>query len=485
MLNTLYFAALIVAFLWTLLDWRRGLYFAVLFDVARDPVRKMLDDQPVYITVAAASLWLAIFLGASRAMGKQLFAPLRYYNSFRLAMNFMLVALVPPALIAVLSYEGGWKVAGIGFASYTLPIMGVIVGVHLFERSEDLWRLLGFYCICNSVALLGSLFEFLKYDWPALGGINMTWLRYQSNYTVDLITGYYRSPDVMGLHAATVSMFSTMLAMQPRSRNRWFWFAVIIWSFFCLVLSGRRKMIGMLMVFAVVYMGLKIRRLGLGRMIPVVVLVVVAISSVLTTMKESKTTQDYAAYANTTLTDGGERLQENVIGGVVVSLRQSGAFGNGLGTATQGRYYVEALKGAKTWQEDGVSRIFAEMGVFGACFMILAACCLAYSGYLAWIYVPIFSPHHEIQNGLIAVVCANAASFVVSHQAYSGDPCSLLFVALLYGVHLSCPGQVQQVLSDFLASEENSAGDREEEDEAETEHSDDSNIDLEGAVHAK
>ncbi|MBI3862559.1 MAG: hypothetical protein HY290_11770, partial [Planctomycetia bacterium] len=269
---------------------------------------------------------------------------------------------------------------------------------------------------------------------------------YEAGYVVELISGFYRSPDVMGLHAANTTMFSALLSIQPRTRYKWLWIAMVLWGTTCLVLSGRRKMIGMLLVFAAIYLSLRIRRTGFARILPFTILVSSVIATVLLVMREGKDTQEYADYAQTTITQGGERLQENLVEGVLVSLRQTGVLGIGLGTATQGRYYVEGLAGTKAWQEDGISRIFAEMGLLGAIFMTLAIVNFIRAAYVAWKMVPIYSPIHEIQIGMLAIVGASIASFIVSHQAFSGDPCALLFVSLLFGVLLSGPIQVVRAM---------------------------------------
>ena len=58
--------------------------------------------------------------------------------------------------------------------------------------------------------------------------------------------------------------------------------------------------------------------------------------------------------------------------------------------------------------------------------------------------VPPDHPISELQIGLVGVIAATAASFIISHQAFSGDPCSMLFVAFLLGVMLSGPVQVNR-----------------------------------------
>jgi hypothetical protein len=96
----------------------------------------------------------------------------------------------------------------------------------------------------------------------------------------------------------------------------------------------------------------------------------------------------------------------------------------------------------KAWQEDGVSRVFAEMGVFGALLVLCALIQGLKACRRALNMVPPLHPIGELQIGLAGIVSASAASFVISHQAFSGDPCSMLFVAFLLGVMLSGPLQV-------------------------------------------
>lgn len=444
MLDYTYYAALTAAFFVAIFDWRRGLLLCVIFDVVRDPVRKLAEDQPVAITVAAAGLWVAAFVGASRALGPKLFIAVRQLPAFHNAVVCLLIGLTPAAVIATFSYPAGWQVAALGYTSYTLPLIGVAVGSQLLRKAPDLWRLLGLYCLINSVALTGTLFEFLDFKWPGLRGMrNMVWLRYEEGYTVELIAGYYRSPDVMGLHASNSAMFAALLSLRRRSRHRVLWIAVITWCSVCLILSGRRKMIGMLVVFVAVYVGMMLRNYGITRLLPFVLVTCGFIGGVFVVMQTQQETATYATYAQSTITHGSDRLRHNIIEGLEETFKRSGFMGAGLGTATQGRYYTDAqLGGARTFQEDGITRVVAEMGIFGAIFCVLAVANMVWAAYVALRMVPGESPIRELQTGMLAVIVANAASFAVSHQAYSGDPSSLLFVSLLLGVLYAGPIQL-------------------------------------------
>jgi hypothetical protein len=460
MLEYLYFGGLTASILLALSDWRRGIYLCLVFDALRDPMRKMAEGKPVAITLAASALWLAVLLGASHRLGPRLLLVMRHMPSLRNATTLLLAAMLPAAMVSILNYEGGWKIASIGLFSYAVPLLGVVVGYHYLRRPDDLWPVMGFYCIFNSIVLIGALFEFLKWDVPALGGIDFVWLRHLPGRTVELICGFYRSPDLMGLHAANVAMFASMLSVRRDSRYKWLWIVLVMWGSFCLLLCGRRKMIGMLLVFGIVYVGLRLRSAGLKRVVPFAMVLLSALMMIHLLTREVVEAQEYADYAQTTITQGNQRLQVNVIGGVVGSVQQAGILGYGLGTATQGRYhaarriYGESGQFIKAWQEDGISRVFAEMGVFGAILVLFAVVLGLKACRRALKMVPAHNRIAELQMGLAGIIAASAASFVISHQAFSGDPCSMLFVAFLLGVMLSGPIQVIREIMAYQQYEE-------------------------------
>jgi hypothetical protein len=346
--------------------------------------------------------------------------------------------MMPAAIMSTVLYPRGWLLAAIGFSSYAAPFLGMALGYVFLRRQADLFRLMAFYCVVNGIALSGTLFEFFEWDVPALGGIKMIWLRYKPGYIVKLICGFYRSPDVMGLHAAFVAMFGVVLAMVPAWRGRWLWFTFTAWASTCLILSGRRKMIAMILVFGAVYVWLKLRQGGASALSSIVAASIAVTGGAYLLMQQVDVREEYVEYAGTTVTGAGERLRSNVVGGVVESAGTTGVFGYGLGTATQGSYYA-ATHGKRTWQEDGASRVFAEVGWLGA---ILFAAALVQLG-MAAIRVLKHSfgrrDTGDLMFGLVGIVAACAGSFIVSHQAFSGDPAALMLTSFLLGCFFAGP----------------------------------------------
>jgi len=116
--------------------------------------------------------------------------------------------------------------------------------------------------------------------------------------------------------------------------------------------------------------------------------------------------------------------------------RQSGFWGEGLGTATQGAHHLKVSK-PRTWQEGSLGKILVELGVLGfVCFIFLGFSLVTTTVHLVTRVVDPQSPAFTLYAGLFAVFLANIGSFTVSHQIL-GDPFVLCFFAILIGFILS------------------------------------------------
>lgn len=443
-----------------LMDWRRAIYVGILIDVLRDPIRKLAPTQPVTITLSGAVVWLVIVILAAFSKRKHLQSLYRNYPGVRTALHLVLIALIPAFGISAISYYRGWLMASIGAASYVLPMFGIVAGFALCEREDSIMKVLRCYILVNVIMLISVPMEYLKLDVPALGGIDNVWIRYRPGVIVDLMCGWYRSPDIMGLHAAHVIMFSLLSCVRHKAQLRGFWIVTAIWAAFCVLLSGRRKMIGIPLVFVAAFLalGTLYRVSRVNRFVAVSVFACLLGGAGLLFFWGSDEASDYTEYATSLFTEGGERANSLIVSGTITTLRQSGLIGAGLGTATQGRYYAGVVtdRSSRGWQEDGVSRLFLEFGVPGVILLLVALCLLIGALAKSMRMLPPSSPQILLQLGLAAVVIGDAASYAISHQQFSGDPVSALLVTLLVGMVLGLPGVyfAQQKLETIKAEKE-------------------------------
>lgn len=439
----LFFAA---ACLVVLADWRKAVLLGILIDFLRDPVRKLVDGKPIVITLSGAAMWLLIVVVASTTCHSSLRRMMQTYPRLRLALHLLLLAMIPAAAVSVLTQPQGHILVAIGGATYLIPVLGVGTGYAFARNRNAVLAFFRVYVVINSIALIGVVLQYTGSSFPALGGIDFTWIRYREGYTVDLMCGWYRSPDIMGLHAAHVIMFSLLLAAEGRRNIRPGWLVLALWAAFCVIVSGRRKMIGVPLVFVASVLTLAwfygARRIG---KFATIVIVSVSLGGGLGVFYlATDQADDYTEYASSLFTEGAGRTNEIVVGSTLSTLGQVGILGSGLGSATQGRYYVSKGSGAtRGWQEDGVSRLFAEFGVFGVVLLVFALILVVRCVVKSLRMVSPSSEFKILQLGLISIVVGNIASFCISHQQYSGDPVNALVVTLMMGMAFAMPA-VQQ-----------------------------------------
>ncbi len=260
--------------------------------------------------------------------------------------------------------------ATIGGISYLFPIVGLAVGMAYVRSGRDLFVPLVWYCLANGIIMIGAVLEFLHYPIAGLRGMGVHWIRHQTGYMIDLVSGFYRSPDLLGLHASHVLMFTAIIMMRARSPVRWLWFPLTFFAAWCLLISGRRKMIVMPFFFfaVVLFHGVLRGRLTFLFKAGVAAAVVAGLAYM---FFPGEGTSDYVKYAETSKAEGWERFVSSGPGGYFEAIRQAGILGYGLGTATQGNGQL-ASHTARVWSEDGISRLAVEFGIPGTIFVVCA-----------------------------------------------------------------------------------------------------------------
>lgn len=148
-------------------DWRKAIFAGMLFDVLRDPVRKLVPLEPVLITLSVAVVWAVIVTVAVLSSGPASTVLTQVYPKLRTAVFLLIMAILPAAAISLISYSSGWKLAAIGLVSYMAPAIGVPAGFCFLRKERDLTSLMKFYVLVNSVMLVSVIFEYLGMNVPA------------------------------------------------------------------------------------------------------------------------------------------------------------------------------------------------------------------------------------------------------------------------------------------------------------------------------
>jgi hypothetical protein len=433
-----------VATLVALGNWRRGIFGFIVIALLQDPVRKLVPGAPAFLVMSTTPVLTAMIFQAF-CLRSGIWADLRRnFPRLSKAIFLFVLAMLPPAALSATYGAGSWQVTLIGAFSYGSLLLSMLLGYLYPRREKDLTRLLTFYVICASIMLIGTPLEYFNIfpGWLALGtkAMDMVWLRYLPGVTVKMVAGFFRSPDVMGWHASTVTMFSLILALRSRGSARYAWIALAVWGVAGNIFCGRRKMIMMLPVFAGalswVYWRLRNRlktAIRLATIVSVLVLSIVGTVTIYTLFSPDETFMQYYTHNPG---DIYKQADAHGIGEVTETFRQSGWFGEGLGSATPGIHNL-SVERPRTWQEGGIARIAVELGAPG----LLLFFYLGYS-LLRSILDVMFkrsdcnSPAFTIYVGLFAIMVANGCAFVVSGQIF-GDPFIISFFSFLIGITLS------------------------------------------------
>lgn len=422
-------------------NWRFAVYLAFVIALIRDPVRKMTPGEPLWITYIGAAVWAGIFVGcfgSSRAVRTRI---LKSFPGIRKSIVLLVLAILPAAGISLVLYSNGWIFAAVGLVSYLAPIPCAFVGVQLARTPRGFLRVCSFFVLVNALGLIGGLAEFLGWAWPGLGGLNnFNWVRQQHGVWVDMVGGFFRSPDVGGFYAAHVLSISLLLAI-PRRKNGapvLPWLLMVAWGAFHVFIAGRRKMMAIPIVFVACMLILAFRRKK-GSFLGTIALFGTALAAVGITgwlfVSGNEELKDHTIYASTAFDDIIPKLYGHTFQGSIETVRQSGILGSGLGVATQGAHYGGQQRQTRAWQEDGVSRLFKELGVPGVLLVFLAALQLGREVIRCLgIAIPSSLENRQtLSDASLSMVVANLACFVISHQHISGDPLNAMIPLLFFG----------------------------------------------------
>lgn len=423
-------------------DWRRGIYLMLIAGMLQDPVRKLMPEAPAYMVLAFLPIFVALcmnffsrgrpwarFLGVFPVLGPKI-----VFLSFTLFLAVIVVFAKHGA--------GAWKVAAIGMISYGFPLIAVVTGFWFIQSAAAFKRLILFYCVGTAVLLAGGLLEHWHVfpQWRALGtdALGMTWVRHVPGYVVQLTSGFYRSPDLLGWHAALLVMFSlsmSLLAKGPFSKA--LWLALATWGIVILLISGRNKMIFMPVIFVATVALAYMYKGNIARSMTALTAGLMAVGLFWAANTQMNLDEEYLLYVGAGSSAATERLSTAGALSIWTTFQQSGFFGEGLGTAATGARFGGA-SGIKTWQESGTSKIMVELGVMGFIAMILFGIAIFRTLLALLRTMPSRAPDSLLFVGLLGILIANLASFVISHQAF-GDPFIVVLTGLLLGLALSAP----------------------------------------------
>lgn len=427
-----------VCCLLALRSWRLGVMLAVLVGLLQDPVRKSIPGTPGLLAVSAAPvLWSAILSAFARGdVGVR-----RFRDAFpRLAgLGLLFLLTLIPATLTLLRQGGGlYRLALFGIYGWVTPLAAVLVGVFWVRRPGDLSRFAVFYCLVAALFLGGTVLDYRDTypGWRALGtwSLEANWDRQAEGVDIGLTAGFFRAPDLMSWHAATVTVLALMLTLgEPRPRALG-WLALAGYAAMCLLLGGRRKMIGIPFLWGVLVLVPLIRSGRLGRAVALVSATAFAGLVFLVASDEIGVVRDYFVFANTAAGDAPDRFA-SVISAIGWIWQAGGFAGLGVGSASVGAQHF-GLR-VPVAPEAGLGKLMAELGVPGLVLGLVLAVAVART-LIEQLRIVAPTPWAPTHFGLAALALANAPPFLISHHAY-GDSLVMFLTGMILGLTLSVP----------------------------------------------
>lgn len=425
-------------------NWRAVTLLVIPVGFLQEPVRKLMDGQPVTMQLWVVGVFgLTLVLSMSR-FGFPSIHPLagRSLGTRRVLTLFIGLTLVQ-ALHSFIR-QGTLMVPMIGLLSYLLPIPALWVAFHYVRSPADIKRFLKFYALAGIAITLSVILNFRGIDDPVFNQVgNAPMVVYHELVgVVTLYCGFLRTPEVAAWHAAAAMCAAVTVAVAYNDRMfRFLTPMMVISGFTVVVLTGRRKALAILGLYAVLYTaGLLLSRRRSARSAAVVSVAVglALVASSLVMAPESSESNPYMERSATVFGDAWERFEQLGIASVVSAFDAGGFFGLGTGMGAQGTQHVAGVV-TQGSAEGGLGRIMLELGVPGLLLVIL--CSVAVANTVKRCLREAY--HHsdqlyKLELGAISFVGANVPVFIGAAQIF-GDPFVLIILGMNLGFVLAVP----------------------------------------------
>jgi hypothetical protein len=434
--------------------WRGALLYTVAVGFLQDPIRKIAVGSTYYGGLAFAC-FLITFI-ALKNVNRYWYATYLFWTNQKLITLLpMFYYLIGFQALNSFARIGDIRLSIIGMLFYTLPLLALWVGFHLGKNQLLLREFLTVYVVFCSLCAISVLLDAQGVQNPLFNevgkGLDITGIG-EGN------SGLWRTSEIAGWHLAAGACFSFILGMTSKnSFNQNTWFFLTIGLTFLTTTTGRRKALGIVIVFIalfLLYYSFSSQKSKIFRIVSSIFLVIILSVSSYGLIFNESSQQDLGKYEERTATLTLDESQNRFNSGIQRLMRGieiAGPFGFGVGAGTNtGNTGISTSSlGQQSLgyvAEGGGGRIVAELGYLGAIFflyIIIQLSLLYYRNFkLGLVEVP--PDQFNILVGLLFFVIANAVSFFQAAQLYSD-----LFVLIILGISFGCFLAVPILASQF------------------------------------
>lgn len=446
-------------------NWRIGFLLCVVVGCLQDPIRKLIPDEPIYITSAVILYVAATCLGAYLKGRRFSLQPIHSWNnSLRIPLALFSAIVVIQSVVTFVKF-GSPVLAAIGLFAYVTPLPGILLGYHFARREQETHRFIKFYIFMNVLMISGVYLSYADFDWEVLKQVGEGLVVYSMEKGVLVLrSGFFRAPEVAAFHAATSICFLIILFMVLKKHFllKFATGGLILFFWGALLLTGRRKFMLEIFVFLAVYGALMMLvRKRASRTVRTSFLLIIGLtvaSAAYSSFVPDEIRAGIDPYYERGVTvqeDAADRASLMTVESFGFIIEQNGAFGAGAGTGSQGAQHfgggAEIVGGAA---EGGLGKIIAELGLPGLALIIWLAVGLAryFWSIINEVKRQADFARTSLTFGFVAMVVANAFVFVTAHQIF-GDPFVLSLLGFFIGFIMAVPRMVPTTAERFRARE--------------------------------
>jgi hypothetical protein len=439
-----------------LMHWRAGFYICLAVGFLQDPVRKMVPEEPVYFSVLVGAFVAMTFVGAYTRGVRLSFRAIHAWNgALRLPLALFILLVVVQSFVTLIN-TGNAVLAGIGLLAYLTPLPAILLGYQFSRGEQDVIKFTKIYLAASFPMVSGIYLSYLGYEWDALRSVGEGLIAYSpTGDRLMLFSGFLRSPEIAAWHAGTSVCVLVMLSLVLKRQVIFKWMASLLVLFYAgaLLLTGRRKFLVEIMLFASIYgvflIWYKKGAIKSALAFAVLMSATAFVYAYLSPADFNTGISSYYQRGMSVQEDATERVSVMTLDSFQWVIAQNGLLGAGAGTGSQGAQYFGGgsdLVGVAA--EGGLAKVLAELGIPGLVLLLWLVVSLVRYLWSIIVYVKDKdSLRTKLAYGLLAFLVSNAFVYVIAHQVF-GD----LFVLVLLGFFLGFVLAVPRVQTSAAAS---------------------------------
>lgn len=442
--------------------WKGAVLFTIFAGFFQDPLRKLSTiDSSYFAGISLFFFILTFFILKSKFKDWDL-ELICWPNPIIISLFPIFLYLIVLQGLNSFARFGDVRLTTVGILFYLVPLIALWLGYRVASDLKFLRQLLLFYIILCS---LTGLSIFLS-----LSGVESNLLKevgagIEITGTGQGYSGLWRTSEIAGWHLAAGASFAFILGMsETRGLKQAVYFLTSALLAFLTISTGRRKALGLFIIFASLYLlyyslSIKKSRLvkAMGTLVCVAILCLSSYGLILNPNIQETLEPFFDRSTTLTVEESQNRVKVQGIGAIMRGLEIAGPLGFGVGVGTNsGNTDIGAqrksIQSVGYVSEGGGGRLILELGGIGIIFVsfFLIQVLLLYFR-IFFLSRQLMNIGADILSGLALFTLANTVTFFSASQLYS-DPFVLIMLGLSSGAILAIPKMVIEYHGKFTNS---------------------------------